>query len=316
MPLQLVATLGPASLHLAPAIVAAGASALRLNASHMSPAALGAAIATVRAQAPDTTVIVDLQGAKMRLGTFQDWTVVPGDVLDFTCDQPPAGSIPIPHPELFRCVGQGDTLSIDDDRVRVRVVDAARTTLRAEVTLGGVLRPRKGVNVVEHPVALDDLTHADQEHVRVAISSPPIAFAISFMADGHEASWVRDRAPLCPVIGKIERQEAIAQLGSIQRIVDTVWICRGDLGAQLGPAALARWLAQFRPAACPPTLLAGQVLEHLTAHAAPTRSEVCHLFDVIQRGYAGIVLSDETAIGTDPVRAVRSAAELLLAFGA
>jgi pyruvate kinase len=98
--------------------------------------------------------------------------------------------------------------------------------------------------------------------------------------------------------------------------VDALWVCRGDLGEQLGPAALARFVGSFSPADLPrPVLMAGQVLEHLTEHAEPTRSEVCHLFDLWQRGYAGVVLSDETAIGRRPAHAVARAASLVRAFG-
>ena len=89
-------------------------------------------------------------------------------------------------------------------------------------------------------------------------------------------------------------------------------MCRGDLGEQLGPGALGRFVGSLSPAhfRCP-VLMAGQVLEHLTAHA---RSEVCHLHDLLARGYAGIVLSDETAIGARPAHAVGQAAALVRAF--
>jgi pyruvate kinase len=130
-----------------------------------------------------------------------------------------------------------------------------------------------------------------------------------------EADWLRAVAPASLVIGKIERAEAVSNLGTIATRVDAVWICRGDLGAQLGPGALARSVAAVAPSSLSvPVLMAGQVLEHLTSHPEPTRSEVCHLFDLVARGYAGIVLSDETAIGCDPVHAVSTAASLLAAF--
>ena len=118
-----------------------------------------------------------------------------------------------------------------------------------------------------------------------------------------------------PVVAKVERLEAVDALADIAGRVDAVWVCRGDLGEQLGPGALARFVGSLSPADLPcPVLMAGQVLEHLTEHAEPTRSEVCHLYDLVARGYAGIVLSDETAIGEHPARAVRQAAALVRAF--
>jgi pyruvate kinase len=117
------------------------------------------------------------------------------------------------------------------------------------------------------------------------------------------------------VVGKVERSEALADLDQISARTDAVWICRGDLGAQLGLGALARTVAAIDPVRHPvPVLMAGQVLEHLTEHETPTRSEVCHLFDLVSRGFAGIVLSDETAIGRDPVHAVATAGRLLASF--
>jgi pyruvate kinase len=121
--------------------------------------------------------------------------------------------------------------------------------------------------------------------------------------------------PGVPVVAKVERLEAVGALAEIAGRVDAVWVCRGDLGEQLGPGALARFVGGLSPARLPcPVFMAGQVLEHLTEHAEPTRSEVCHLYDLWQRGYAGIVLSDETAIGRDPVHAVERAASLVRSF--
>lgn len=310
MAAQLVATVGPASFHLAQDLVHAGAWALRFNASHMSPQELGDRLTQTRQRLPLVPLIVDLQGAKMRLGLFDARAVAPGDVIELALDARDS-AVPVPHPELLRAVRPGETLSIDDDRVRLRVLETSERHLRAACLSEGVLRPRKGVNVVEHPVQLHDLTAADQQHLRAALALPGVGFALSFVARAADAGWVRSRAPDRLLIGKIERAEATENIASIAASFDALWICRGDLGAQLGPAKLARWLHGFRPDLPAPVWLAGQVLEHLTAHASATRSEVCHLFDILQRGYAGIVLSDETAVGADPVGAVRAAVGLL-----
>jgi pyruvate kinase len=124
--------------------------------------------------------------------------------------------------------------------------------------------------------------------------------------------------PFTVVIGKVERRAALERLESIAVLVDEMWICRGDLGSQLGAVELARWVADFRPGRLRvPVLMAGQVLEHLTSRRA-TRSRRARRFatyDLVRQGYAGIVLSDETAIGADPVGALSEARALLRAFG-
>lgn len=307
---QLVATLGPASMHLVGALARAGATAFRLNASHLSLEGLQQALQAVDAAAPGAPIVVDLQGAKMRLGAFRERAIAAGERLAFALEAGAAGEIPLPHRELFAALSPGDVLSADDDRLHFRVERCSAARADAVALEGGPLRPRKGVNLVDHPVALRDLSDADAAFVAAARSRA--AFAFSFMRDGSEAAWLRARAPGAAVIGKIERREATEQLEAIASAVDAVWICRGDLGAQLGLAKMARFVAGVRPAALPrPVLLAGQVLEHLTRGAEMTRSEACHLCDALDRGYAGVVLSDETAVGVDPVRAVAAAAALV-----
>jgi len=250
----------------------------------------------------------------MRLGTFAERPVLAGEPVRFALD-PGEGVIPVPHRELFAAVTAGETLSCDDDRLQFRVVTAGPDFMEAAALAGGTLQPHRGINLAEHPVELSDVAEPDLDRIRATAGHDRVAFAFSFMKDGSEARWVRRRAPRCPVVGKIERREAVENVSLIARAVDAVWICRGDLGAQLGPAAMARWISGFDPKTLPcPVLMAGQVLEHLTAHNEPTRSEVCHLYDLTRRGYAGFVLSDETAIGTDPVRAVSLLHSQLAAF--
>jgi pyruvate kinase len=221
----------------------------------------------------------------------------------------------VPHRELFEQARAGDVLSADDGRVLFEVERADAATLAARALGTGLLRPRKGVNLERHPVRLSALTAVDAQACSLAAGGWASALAYSFMLDGSEAAWLRHAAPGCRVVGKVERREALDHLDDIAARVDAVWICRGDLGAQLGPAELARRVATVDPARfAVPVLMAGQVLEHLTRHREPTRSEVCHLFDIVARGFAGIVLSDETAIGDDPVHAVATAAGLLASF--
>ena len=312
--LQIVATIGPASLDLGPALAEAGASAFRLNASHMAPDELLTLSAALRRSVPEMLLIVDLQGAKMRLGLFNDLQVRKGERICFSsCGA--SGAVPLSHPELFSSVEPGETLGCDDDRLHFRIEALTPETAETTALVGGVLRARKGVNILEHPVRLTDLTEADAVAIGLTAKLRPVSFAFSFMADGRESEWIRRRAPGCEVIGKIERSEAARSIAAIAGAVDGLWICRGDLGAQLGQAAMARWVSALEPRNLPrPTVMAGQVLEHLTCHATPTRSETCHLFDLVGRGYAGFVLSDETAIGTDPVNAVRTLKSLLDSF--
>lgn len=309
----MVATIGPASIGLAETLAEAGATAFRLNASHLDAASLETALARVRRLCPGAPIVVDLQGAKMRLELREPYEVREGQAVRFALGE--AGDVSIPHPEFFSQATVGETLSVDDGRVRFEVVRVWLDALEGRALNAGCLLPRRGVNVEQHPVRLDRIIARDDAACRVARQHAVPALAFSFMADGSEGAWLREAVPGCAVIGKIERREATTCLDRIAAAVDAIWICRGDLGAQLGLPALARFVGAFDPTRCPvPVLMAGQVLEHMTSHENATRSEVCHLHDLVTRGYAGIVLSDETAIGCDPVHAVSTAAGLLASF--
>jgi pyruvate kinase len=293
-------------------LVQAGATSLRLNASHLSPEQVMCHCNALRAALPEVRCIVDLQGKKMRVGAIAPRQLELDAHVVLSNDPNDSEGIYVPHPELFEQVAIGERLSFDDGRIEVLVVARETKRLVARVHRPGLLVERKGLNRVEHPIELIDLTPADQQTILRCNSIDSVDFAVSFASDGTEAAWVRSRAPNRRIILKVERAEAILNLDALAQQADELWICRGDLGAQLGLSNMARQLACIDPRRHEiPMLMAGQVLEHLTQHDQPTRSEVCHLTDLILRGYAGIVLSDETAIGVAPASATRWAAQLM-----
>jgi pyruvate kinase len=277
----------------------------------MSAAAVSELVRQVDREAPGTACVVDLQGAKMRLGHFEPRRVEAGHQVRFVLE-PTDGAIPVPHPALFRAVQPGEEISVADGRLRLEVGHVSATEMTARASVAGVLEPNKGVNRATHPIELGDFSAHDLTVMDACAGATGAHFAISFVRDGTEAGWLRSRRPAARVILKIERQEALEAIEHLGCRGDELWVCRGDMGAQLGLGPMARAVHELEPRRLAvPVLMAGQVFEHLKEHAEPTRSEVCHLFELLTRGYAGVVLSDETAIGTDPVRATRIAAELL-----
>jgi len=312
MSFDITVTLGPASDDLLDQLIPAGASAFRLNTAHMSLERITVLTERIRSVDAEIPIVFDLQGAKMRLGVFPPTAVQKGEEVVFARDPFGIASIPVEHSEFYEQVAPGQIVSVDDDRLRFDVLWKDNGSALCRVLVDGLLKPRKGMNVTDHPVELRTLREFDQEVCRLAAQVKNAGCAVSFMKDGTEAEWVRELVPTSPVIAKIERAEAIENLGQITEQVESVWVCRGDLGAQIGLQGMAKWVSSFAPDSMPrPVWMAGQVLEHLTGHPEPTRSEVCHLQDLVNRGYAGIVLSDETAIGRDPVNAVRVAASLV-----
>ncbi len=309
----LVATLGPSSKGHEAALAEAGATQFRINASHLTVSGLQKYVEGAVRRAPGVPVIVDLQGAKLRLGDFEPRAVSGADVVTFVLgDVAAKGELPLPHPEVFRSLLVGDRISIDDGRIHGLVLNVAANRIECELQNDGLLQPRKGFNRVEHPLMLNDLAPRDVQLALAAAGVGCRAFALSFIVDGSECGWLRRHLGQVHVVAKIERRDALTSLAQVAASADALWICRGDLGAQLGTLALGAAVAAIDPKQIPiPLWMAGQVLEHLTSHRETTRSEICHLYDLLARGYAGIVLSDETAIGIDPVNAVRTARALL-----
>jgi pyruvate kinase len=315
-PFHVVATLGPKSFTLATALAKAGATEFRLNASHMSADEVARRCRELRRELPDARCTVDLQGKKMRVGNREALTLTAGQAVRLCDSVTDTAAIYVPHPELFAQARVGEHLTFDDGRLEVQIDATRPNELTARVLRGGVLGTRKGLNRTEHPIKMLDLSVDDRATVLACAAIDGINFAVSFVEDGVEADWVRKLAPKRRVALKIERQEAVENWLALAERADELWICRGDLGAQLGPVPMARAIASISPRqSAIPVLMAGQVLEHLTHHETPTRSEVCHLFDLVQRGYAGLVLSDETATGDAPVTAVSWAARLLHEIG-
>lgn len=310
---KLIVTLGPASATKVADLVAAGADIFRINSSHVAADDLCTWFGKIRAVTPAHPVVVDLQGAKLRLGRFPERAIAPGARVRFALT-PDEGEIPLPHPEVFAAAKVGDNLSLDDDRVHMRVESVSSSTLDAVALNDAVLKARKGVTIAEHPPVLEDFTEDDLAVLRAATRCPDVSFAVSFVSDGRELTWLRRRIQGCPVIAKIERREALQNLRRIEETADDLWLARGDLGSQIGLEGMANFIARFRPEEHPrPVYMAGQVMEHLTSHPEPTRTEACYLYDIVFRGFAGVLLSDETAVGIDPVGATAITARLLRA---
>lgn len=310
---ELVVTLGPKSFELARELRQAGATRFRLNLSHMSPSEAKARVERLLELDPAFPLTLDLQGNKIRLGDFAARELAAGEELRFVLGQrSTTDQIPIPHPELFAAVRPGEELGCHDDQVTFLLLETGPTELRARCVRPGRLEPRKGCNRRLHPLDPEALSPSDRRFLELMPRTPALGYAFSFVRDGSEKSWVQAVIPGVTLVLKLERAEALSRVRSLAELGSELWLCRGDLGAQLGLHEMARAVAELRPSELPvPVLMAGQVLEHLTQHSTPTRSEICHVHDILTRGYAGIVLSDETAIGLDPLGATEWARRLL-----
>jgi pyruvate kinase len=248
-------------------------------------------------------VVLDLQGAKMRIGQMDNLNSLPDKVnLIYNTSTDKRDNIPVPHQQLFSSCHHGDILSLNDCRIKLRVIKTEVDKIIAGVLKNGPLSSYKGINREIHPIPFDELTSRDKNIIQSANCFSFVEYAYSFVFEGNEADLLHGYTNQA-LIAKIERPETFKYLDKICGSFDEIWFCRGDLGAQAGILNLPKLQNQFIQLTKEYTgkkIIAGQILEHMTHFPEPTRSEVVHLYNALKDGFDGIVLSDETAIGQYP----------------
>jgi pyruvate kinase len=321
MDYQIVATLGPSS-DTDPtwqAMLAAGVTAFRLNTSHLSIPRLQEWIerlgAFLAGRQPRPPLVLDLQGSKWRLGQFPAGEYESGRRITLVCAASAADPnvLPVPHPDFFRAASASSgEIVLDDAKLRLALEALEAGTIRARVIQGGALAPRKGITYASSSYRQESLNDADRTILAETRHLQGIRYALSYVKDAAEmAGYRRQIGGGVFLIAKLERPQAVEEAVQMALSADELWLCRGDLGAELGLRGMATAVSHLSDQvhAIPvPVLLAGQVLEHMTEHPTPTRAEVCGLHAALRHGYRGFVLSDETAIGRDPVESCRVAA--------
>jgi pyruvate kinase len=318
---EIIATLGPASdvESMWMSMQDAGATAFRMNTSHLELWQLWAWLERLEpflnAHQRRPPLTLDLQGSKWRLGQFAPLELAEGQTIELvhapSTEQP--DRLPVPHADFFQAASiSSPELRLNDAKVHLRVETIAGEHLRARVIRGGSLSSHKGITYLASDFRSEALSEKDQEIIRRTKDLPEIRYAISYLRDAAEMHRYRTLlGRQAYLIAKLERAPAMAEAKQIAADANELWVCRGDLGAELGLPDMARAVhtlsGQVRGLKCP-VMMAGQVLEHMTAAAAPTRAEVCAMHDALALGYRGFVLSDETAIGRSPLEACQAAA--------
>lgn len=309
---KIVATLGPASMkkQMISGLHAVGVAVFRLNCSHLSTESLAEAIATVRENAPEAAILVDIQGPKLRY-TGEEVELRDNSKVEFTLSQlgieesPRGGS---------RGLEEGHRVLLDDGRVECRVDEIDGPRLRCTVVQGGRIRPNKGVNLPDTTVSGGLLSEKDVADLKVARELGAELVAISFVQHPNDVRAVRDIVgDNVLVISKIERPQALALIDEICEVSDGVMAARGDLGVEVPyedvPAAQHR-IALSALKAGVVSICATEMLESMISSNRPTRAEVSDVTSAVRDGFDAVMLSAETAVGHDPVGAVRAMARI------
>ncbi|MRR38707.1 hypothetical protein EG829_29480, partial [bacterium] len=249
MDYEIIATLGPrsSSRFMWESLIQAGATAFRLNTSHLSPEQTGQWLDSLRpfigAQASRPMVVLDLQGSKWRLGDFEEFPLEHGQELDLihaVSSEMPA-TLPVPHRDFFQAALTSDgTVVLNDAKVTLVVEKVDGLSMKARVDRAGPVSSRKGITYLSTGYRTESLSDRDREIVDLARGFDFIRYAVSYVKDGAEMSRYRSMiGDQAYVIAKLERGSAIDEAGRIAFFSDELWLCRGDLGAEMGHARMA-----------------------------------------------------------------------------
>jgi pyruvate kinase len=315
---KIVATLGPVSSDgaMIARLFAVGVDVFRINMSHTSQDRMRELIAMIRGIERDSGrpigILVDLQGPKLRLGTFAGGsaTVANGAKFVLDCDPAPgdAARAYLPHPEIFSAVKPGHSLLIDDGKVRLIVTEAEAKRMVTRVEVGGQLSDRKGVSLPETTIPFSALAEKDRSDLEAALAAGTDWVALSFIQrpeDIAEAKKItRGRAA---VMAKIEKPQAVHRLPEIMELADALMVARGDLGVEMPlekVPGVQKQMTRLGRATGKPVVVATQMLESMITSPVPTRAEVSDVATAIFEGADAVMLSAESAAGKYPVEAV------------
>jgi len=319
---KIVATLGPASdsPEVVRRLLEAGADVFRMNASHGQQEDHARRIRTVRAVAGEmgihAAILLDLQGPKIRLGTFENGRVdlIAGQRFTISTEPGPgnAQGASTSYAEFAQDVREGDRVLLNDGVVELRVLTTDGVKAECEVITSGWVGDRKGINLPGVQVSTPSMTKKDKIDLQFGLDQGVDFVALSFVRKPQDVLRLRmfleERDLHVPIVSKIEKPEAWQNLDAILAESDGVMVARGDLGVEMALEKVpyiqksiiqkAREQGKF-------VITATQMLESMIENATPTRAEVSDVANAIYDGTDAVMLSAETSTGRFPVEAVR-----------
>ena len=315
---KILATLGPASSSpdMIEKLFVAGVDVFRINMSHTSHTMLTELHGHIRNIERKLNrpigILADLQGPKIRIGTFKDKEVQikAGDTFAFDTNETPGDTkrVHLPHPEIFASVKVGDFLLLNDGRLRVEITGVSPSRIDTTIIFGGTLSNRKGVNLPNTLLPIPALTEKDRADLEAAASVGVDWIALSFVQRPEDVSEARALiAGRAGVMAKIEKPSALLCLEDILKVSDGIMVARGDLGVELPletVPARQKQLTRAARRAGKPVVVATQMLESMIVEPVPTRAEVSDVATSVYEGADAIMLSAESAAGAWPEKAV------------
>ena len=325
---KIVCTLGPAveSPEKVKELIAAGMNMARLNLSHGSYEEHQGRLDRVRAAAKEAgkavAVLVDLQGPKIRLARFENGPheLSRGDIFTITTDEV-AGTkerVGTTYKGLPGDCKAGDRILIDDGRVTVEVLEVKGNDVITKCTQPGFVSNNKGINLPGVAVSVPAMSEKDEDDLRWGLRAGADFIALSFVRNAADVKVVHaimeEVGIRVPVIAKIEKPQAVANLEEIIAAFDGIMVARGDLGVELPiedvPMVQKRCIELSRDAA-KPVIVATQMLDSMMSNSSPTRAEATDCANAVLDGADALMLSGETAVGEFAIQAVQTMARII-----
>jgi len=315
---KILATVGPASREpeMLRRLFKAGADAFRVNMSHGDHATHAETMKAIRELEREfyrpVAILCDLQGPKLRVGTFKDGKAVIRHSGHFTLDRNPEPGdetrVELPHPELFGLLSKGQRLLINDGKIRLKVIEADDDNILCSAEVGGVISDRKGVNVPDAEIPIPAMTEKDRKDLAFAMENGADWIGLSFVQRPEDLAEARKmmggKGALC---AKIEKPMAVRRLDELIEMSDGIMVARGDLGVELEPQEvppLQKKIVNKTRLKGKPVIVATQMLDSMIESPAPTRAEVSDVANAVYDGADAVMLSAETAAGDWPEEAV------------
>ncbi|HEX9512750.1 MAG TPA: pyruvate kinase [Puia sp.] len=328
---KIVATVGPAcdTYEKLLELVKAGVNVFRLNFSHgdhEDKAKIIDHIRKINVEEPyNISILGDLQGPKLRVGDIKDGglTIVPGDILTFTSKEKVIGTkekIYVSYPNLHHDVVVGNKILIDDGKIEVMVVSVdPGGDVKVAVTYGGVLLPKKGVNLPDTKISLPSMTEKDIIDLAFIIEKELDWVALSFVRKADDIVDLKrrlaEKKSTTKVIAKIEMPSALEDLRNIVNQSDGVMVARGDLGVELPVEKVPmaqREIIRKSIHRAKPVIVATQMMESMIDRVKPNRSEITDVANAVLEGADAVMLSAETATGQHPALVVETMRKIIL----
>jgi pyruvate kinase len=323
---RILATVGPASNNpkTLEKLVEAGVDAFRLNFSHGDHEDKANVVKHIRAiekkRGYPIAILQDLQGPKIRLGIFKDdlkFDLKTGDrfTVDSSTEEGDKTRCQLPHPEILAALKEGDKIFINDGTVRLEIVETSEGKAVCEVTDGGTVSSRKGVNLPGVELPISSITSKDWKDLEFGLKQDVDWVAISFVQRADDIHALRKKTgDKVHIMAKIETPGAVERIDEIIEAADGIMVARGDLGVEVPledvPVIQKRLITKCREAG-KPVVVATQMLESMITNAMPTRAEVTDVANATYEGADALMLSAESAAGAHPVKAVKTMNDII-----